>query len=355
MKKINGIQQIGIGVSNLYEAWKWYKQVFGMDVRVFEDDAVAELMLPYTGGEPRKRHAGLAVNMQGGGGFEIWQYKGRIPQPATFAIQAGDVGIYAAKVKSKGIHASYKHIIEAGAEVPGGIVAGPDGREHFFVRDPFGNLFDVVESGSWFSDEKKHGGGTYGAVIGVADIDKSLAVYSGILGYDQTVYDKSGVFADLDNLPGGKGKFRRVLLSHSVKPTGGFTRLFGESRIELIQSLDRKPERIFRDRLWGDLGFIHLCFDINGMSDLKRECAEKGFPFTVDSHANLGESFDMGEAAGHFSYIEDPDGTLLEFVETHKVPILKALGISIDMRKRDPEKNLPDWLVRGLRFNRFKG
>ena len=38
----------------------------------------------------------------------------------------------------------------------------------------------------------------------------------------------------------------------------------------------------------------------------------------------------MGEAAGHFSYIQDPDGTLIEFVETHKVPILKKLdGISI--------------------------
>ena len=56
-KRITGIQQIGIGVKNLIEAWKWYKKVFGMDIRVFEDDAVAELMLPYTGGEPRKRHA----------------------------------------------------------------------------------------------------------------------------------------------------------------------------------------------------------------------------------------------------------------------------------------------------------
>ena len=85
-KRITGIQQIGIGVTNLNEAWRWYKKAFGMDIRVFEDDAVAELMLPYTGGEPRKRHAALAVNIQGGGGFEIWQYKGRIPEAPAFTL-----------------------------------------------------------------------------------------------------------------------------------------------------------------------------------------------------------------------------------------------------------------------------
>ncbi|MFA6128477.1 MAG: VOC family protein [Bacteroidales bacterium] len=354
-KRITGIQQIGIGVKNLHEAWRWYKKVFGMDIRVFEDDAVAALMLPYTGGEPRKRHAALAVNIQGGGGFEIWQYKGRIPEPATFQIQAGDLGIFAAKVKSKNIRNSFNELSQAGITIPGGVVMAPNGKEHFFVVDPYHNIFDIVEGNSWFHEDKKHGGGTYGAIIGVSDIDQALKIYSGILGYDKVEYDQTGVFSDLAGIPGGSGKFRRILLTTSVKRTGGFSRLFGESTIELIQSLDRKAVRIFKDRLWGDLGFIHLCFDIQGMKDLKRECTEKGFPFTVDSEVKEGESFDMGEAAGHFSYIEDPDGTLLEFVETHRVPILKKLGISIDLTKRDPLKNLPDWLIKGLRFNRFKG
>jgi len=353
-KRITGIQQIGIGVKDLNEAWKWYSKVFGMDIRVFEDDAVAELMLPYTGGEPRKRHAALAVNIQGGGGFEIWQYKGRIPEPPAFKLQIGDLGIFAAKVKSKNIRNSFQELTDAGVTIPGGIVTAPNGKEHFFVKDPFNNIFDVVEGKYWFSDDKKHGGGTYGAIIGVSDIDRAQEVYSGILGYDHVEYDETGKFADLSEIPGGAGKFRRILLGHSLKRTGGFSRLFGDSKIELIQALDRKPESIFKNRLWGDLGFIHLCFDIQGMNDLKKECTQKGFPFTVDSEVKSGESFDMGEAAGHFSYIEDPDGTLIEFVETHRVPILKKLGISINMTKRDPLKNLPDWLIKGMRFNRYR-
>ena len=47
--QINGIQQLGVGVENLQEAWKWYREHFSMDIRMFEDEATAELMLAHTG------------------------------------------------------------------------------------------------------------------------------------------------------------------------------------------------------------------------------------------------------------------------------------------------------------------
>jgi hypothetical protein len=94
---------------------------------------------------------------------------------------------------------------------------------------------------------------------------------------------------------------------------------------------------------------------MRGMDELKAYAGARGFPFTVDSkESHEGNSFDMGEAAGHFSYIEDPDGTLLEFVETHKLPILKKLGLYLDLRKRDPEKELPRWMLKTLRYSRVK-
>jgi len=91
------------------------------------------------------------------------------------------------------------------------------------------------------------------------------------------------------------------------------------------------------------------------MDELKSYCETKGFPFTVDSKkSHEGNSFDMGEAAGHFAYIEDPDGILIEFVETHKIALLKKLGLYLDLRKRDPRKALPDWMLNTLRFSRVK-
>lgn len=346
---ISGIQQVGIGVADMRQAWKWYKNHFGTDIRIFEDEAIAGLMLPYTAGKPRKRLAALAINMQGGGGFEIWQYRDRVPQPPSNHLQLGDLGIFAVKIKTHNVRKLYQTYLSKEQYVSSPLAA-PDGNENFFITDPFGNLFQLVSGNSWFKDEKKPTGAAYGVIIGVSDMDRSISFYSAILGYDEVVYDKTGKFEDLSHLNGGDGTFRRVLLRHKEKRTGAFSPIFGDSQIELFQAYDRRPSAIFKDRLWGDLGFIHLCFDINGMNQLREQCARIGYPFTVDSST----SFDMGEAAGHFSYIEDPDKTLIEFVETHRVPILKKLGWYLNLQKRNPRKSLPRWILKSLAFNRVK-
>ena len=353
-KIISGIQQIGIGVVNLREAWKWYHEYFGMDIRIFEENAVADMMLPYTGGQPQSRHAALAINLQGGGGFEIWQYTKRKPVPPKNRIHLGDLGINAAKIKTSDIEKSYRFFNDRNLTI-NGISLNPSGEEHFFIRDPYDNLFQIVPDNSIFRNEKKLTGAIFGAWIGVSSIDRARKLYSGILGYDTVIYDEEGKFEDLLYLPGGQNSLRRVLLKHSKSWRGGFSRLFGPSQIELVEVKDRQPMKIYEGRQWGDLGFIHLCYDIKGMDALRIECMDKGFPFTVDSTDKHNNTFDMGEAAGHFSYVEDPDGTLIEFVETHKLPVSKRLGLYINLRKRNPEKPLANWIVKALKYNRIKG
>lgn len=352
---ISGIQQMGIGVLNVSEAFGWYIDHFGMDCRIFEEEAEAKLMLPYTGGKPRSRHAILALNLQSGGGFEIWQYKGREPKVSTTQIQAGDLGIFSCKMKVKNIDSALKTFREKKMSILGEPIVGPDGKKTFFSKDPYGNIFQFVEATDWFMEENKVTGGAYGVIIGVTDIERAKTIYCDILGYDKIVYDKTGVFEDFIHLPGGKANFRRVLLKRSLPFSGPFSKLFGQSTIELISVIDRTPQKIYEGRYWGDPGFIHLCYDIQGMERLRKFCEKKGYPFTVDSETSHdGNSFDMGEAAGHFSYIEDPDGTLIEFVETHKVPILKKIGWYMDISKRKPGKSLPVWILKTLRFSRVK-
>lgn len=350
---ISGIQQIGVGIPDVHAAFKWYRQNFGIDIPILDAPGTAELMLPYTGGKPHERHAILAINIQGGGGMEIWQYMSRKPQPAKFDVQLGDLGIFIAKVKSRNVQATFDEMKRKNLDLITEVVKNPIGRDHFYVRDPYGNIFEIVEGESWFKKNGRLTGGMYGCVIGVTDMEAAKTFYKNVLGYDVVVYQEEGQFTDFQQITGGNNTFERVLLRHSQERKGAFSRLLGASEIELVAVKDRTPKKIYDNRFWGDLGFIHLTFDIRGMEAMKQHCEANGHPFTVDSRKG-DEVFDMGEAAGHFSYIEDPDGTLIEFVETHKVPIVKALGLNLNLANRPPEKALPNWMVKALGFGRVK-
>lgn len=341
-KRINGIQQLGVGVTNVKEGFDWFRTRFGMDVKMFEEAAVAELMLPHTAGEKRERHAILALNMQGGGGFEIWQHTGKTPIKPNFQLQLGDLGIAVGKLKSADIRKTYENYRKNNIEILTQIAKDPSGNEHFYLKDDFGNIWEVVYEPFVLNKKNLVNGGIYGCVIGVKNIDESLRVYNDILGYDKVIFDIEDKFTDWAGVPGCDNQFRRVLLTHSKPRNGAFSPMLGPSQIELVQVLDRVPRDIFENRIWGDPGFIHLCFDINGISDLREEVKAKGFPFTVDTAAAM-DSFDMGEAAGNFAYIQAPEGTLIEFVETYKIPLVKKIGWYLDLTKRK-EGPLPKWI-----------
>ena len=348
---IAGIQQIGIGVPDVQKAFTWYRVHFGMDLPIFEEAAEANLMLPYTGGKPHKRHAILAMSLRGGGGFEIWQYTSRTPQPPSFQPELGDCGLFCARIKSVDVAGTYAFLQSRQVNLLSGLTKDPGGHDTFYLKDPWNNIFQVVGSDSWFSRRGiRFTGGAAGCMIGVSDIERSKKFYAEILGYDTVVYDQESVFDDLRGLPGGEQRARRVLLRHGKPRAGAFSRLLGSTEIELVQVPGRTPRKIFEQRYWGDLGFIHLCFDMMHQDAMKQLCAEKGHPYTVDS----GSTFDMGEAAGRFSYIEDPDGTLIEFVETKRIPLLKKIGWYLDLDKRDASKPLPDWMLKTLGFSRVK-
>ncbi|MBQ9639822.1 MAG: VOC family protein [Bacteroidales bacterium] len=355
---ISGIQQIGVGCTRFEESWKWYIDMFGMDVRILEDDTVAERMLPYTGGQPHRRHACIAVNLQGGGGFEIWQYSDRTPTPCDFEVAAGDLGIFAAKLKCKDVKA-FHHELQQKKQTDnhdwllGDVVSTPEGTPAFTLRDPWGNYFYVEHRTDVFIEQHRLNGGISGAMVGSTDADRSLPFYRDLLGYDTVVYDRTDTFADLATFNGGNGRFRRIKLRHSAPRRGAFAPLLGPSTIEILQPIDRTPRKIYEGRLWGDPGFIQLCFDVTNMRALEQRCNELGHPFTVDSCRDNGH-FDMGEASGHFTYIEDPDGTLVELVEAHKLTVLKRPHIYINMLNRDREKAFPKLFFRLMGLSKVK-
>lgn len=347
MAYISGIQQVGIGCVNSPETFKWLRGALGVNVQIFDDEAQAPLMTKYTGGEVHKRRAILAMNMNGGGGAEIWQFTSRTPSKGP-AIEIGDLGINAVKFKSTHPAQSFAANQAKGLQVSN-IGVDPKGDDTYMLMDKAGNAYQVVKDSSWFKNAAYMQGGACGALIGVSNMDASVAFYQNGLGINTIVYDKTGTFNDLGETNKNK-QFRRVLLQFSNPFTAPFSKLLGDVQIELIQALDRKPTKTFENRYWGDLGFIHLCFDVPNMNQLKGNLEKFNYPLTVDS----GDTFDMGESGGRFAYVEDPDGTLIEMVETHKVPILKKFNWFLDLKKRGQHKPLPNWMVSLMGLNKIK-
>lgn len=347
-KVICGLQQVGIGVKSAEETWKWYREHFGIDIPIVADEGVAERMLPYTGGKPQPRYAVLAICLQGGGGLEIWEPRGRELNYPRQQPRLGDLGIFIAKIKTRDLAATYDTFTRKGFRVLSAPAAFA-GIRHFYMQDPWDNLLEIVEDPYVYAASQTFPtGGSCGAVLGVSDMDRSIAFYGKLLGYDEVRADEVGVFEDMKALPGGDRLVRRVVLEHPKPFEGPLSALMGPSRLELIQAVEEEPVKIYEGRYWGDPGFIHLCFDIRNMDAVQADCEALGHPFVCDS----GVDFDMGDANGHFTYIEDPDGTLIEFVETFRVPVIKKIGFYIDFKKRDDRKPLPRWMVKALRFLR---
>lgn len=349
---IVGIQQLGIGTVNLNDARKWYADMFQMNIKVLDDDLSTDLMKPYTQGEAHKMRACITLNLQGGGGLETLQFTDREPQTATFDSQVGDLGIFMVKIKSHNI-ADFHEELSLKYKNISAIFTDPRGLPTFYIYDPFGNCFQVVEDNYVFLDEDILCGGVVGVMIGVSNIDRSLPLYKDILGYDTIIYDKTGIFNDWQTLKGGSGQFRRILLGRSNPPAGPFAGLYGNSTIELVQILDHEPKKIMEGRLWGDPGFVQISFDVVNMNALEERCQANGYPFTINSGAQYSP-FNSKQASGHFAFMEDPDGTLIEFVEAEKIPLISKLDFFINLQKRDQNKQLPELLFYLMKLNKVK-
>jgi catechol 2,3-dioxygenase-like lactoylglutathione lyase family enzyme len=309
---------------------------------VFNDVSEAALMTKYTGGIIYKRQALLLLNLQGGGGFELWQFLNREPTEPAQLPKYGDLGIYAAKLKCADVEKAHQKFSLVKGLIVSPLQQDAKGDAHFYIGDEYNNQFNVVYGNHWFQQQGKPVGGVAGAVIGVSDMERSLAFYQWLLTIGDVVYD--AVITE-------KGqRYRQVLLQKNPTGKGAFGKLLGSIEIELVQCLDRQPATIYKNRYWGDCGFIHLCFDVFDICGLKQHAEEGGYCFTVDSL----NSFAMEAASGRFCYMEDPDGTLIELVETHKVPVVKKLGVYLNLKKRDLQKPLPDWMIKLLALNKVK-
>lgn len=349
---IAGIQGIGINADNLSESRKWYADMFQMDVNAIDDVTTAQYQYPHTEEPTQQRHLCITLNLQGGGGFEMLQSLQQTQESVSFDMHIGDLGINAAKIKSHNIAAYHEELSSKYKDISS-IVTDPRGLPTFYLHDPFGNCFQVVEDNYVFLDENRYSGGIVGAIIGVSDLERSLPFIQKVLGYDTILYDKTGIFNDWQTLKGGNATFRRVLLKRSEQPSGPFAGLYGNSTIELVQILEGTPRKVQTGNYASRHGFLHLCFDVVNMGDFEKQCEEYGYSFIADSGPQQ-TLFEQSQIIGQTCFLEDSDGTLFKFVEAQKIPLIKRLDLNLNLQKMDPSKQLPELMFHLMKFNKVK-
>ena len=350
--RINGFQHLGVGVKNHEESWKWFRKYFKMDIPFFNAVAEAPLMDVYTHGKTINKRAAMVYNLKGGTAMEVVSPVSFDARPPKEETRLGDIGIYIGTFKSSDVEASRELFVKDGIPV-GDITKTPDGNKTFFVKDNNGLTYQVIPGENWFSNMKFPSGGIAGCTVGVKDIEKSLYFYKNLLGFSEVVYDEIGVFEDYSSfVDGGKGKFRRIKLIQPKPVYGRFSALGGEQFIELVQSVDDyEVKKIWTGRIWGDIGFVHLGMDVIGLKSLGKKLADAGHPFTCDTEDVLS----MGDSTKvHCTYIDDPDGILVEMIEVFKIPLVEKWGFYLDLTKKDYKKPLPNLLLKMMRFMRVK-
>jgi catechol 2,3-dioxygenase-like lactoylglutathione lyase family enzyme len=350
--RIQGMQHIGIAITDMDATLRLYRQLFGMDIPFFDSVQDAPLMDSHTRGDTITKRASMVMNLQGGCAFEVLRPTSFEPVGPAWQVAMGDLGLTTVQMKTPDILAMHAHARSVvGDACDAALRETPWGAKTFYLRDPDGTLFQVLEADDFFGKATRHpSGGAMGVSIGVSDMAASMHLYGDLLGFSEVVFDETGVQPDWADLPGGGERYRRVRLTQPGQTVGGFGPVTGKTYIELVEAQDRKGRFIFEDRIWCDTGIAHLGFDVRGMEALGAELDKEGFGFRCDTADAIG----MGETKVHCTYIDDPDECWLEMIEVHKIPIIEKWGLFLDVQKRGADAPLPKWMLKALRFSRIR-
>jgi catechol 2,3-dioxygenase-like lactoylglutathione lyase family enzyme len=346
MSHIHGIQHIGVAVSDMNRTLPLYRKWFGMNIPFFDSVQSAPLMQTFTRQQIITKRASMVMNLNGGSALEVIEPTSFSPSPLPLDFELGDIGIFAVHMRMQNPQEAHSALNKY--QVSSCMEKDPMNCHRFLLQDPDRLYFIAIEDTQIFSKSSAVLGGVNGLSIGVSDMSASISFYA-LLGFTEVLFRGKGVYPDLFDFPGGNQEVERVILSTKQGAKGPFGAVIGYSKIELICTLNRKGKRIFKGRIWGDTGFVHLGLDIVDMKGLQKKLSSHQIEIECDSETALS----MGKTQVHCAYICDPDGILIELIEVYKIPLIEKWGVFLNVHGKRAGQNLPSWLIRLLRFSKI--
>ncbi len=320
---LNGIQHVGIGVTDRDRSFTFYNNALGFSVPMSKSTDTCSGMLPVLG-KDETRNVVIALNPHGGGLVEIFQYISREPVPIPDNVDFTCNGYLFYGLKVRNIYKSLERIKHYGGEVvtrPMPFTPMKDKKWKTAVFRDLDGIYGIVleypQSTVGYGRGSAKIGGIEYVAVGVSDLKRSVDFYSTVLGYNDIIYNYEGPAPEWEKLYGPSKKIKRTLMQRSAKPQGLFKHFLRGGMIELIEVEGGNTKHNFDGRKWGDIGFMEICFDVDDIQQTLKQTEKMGIPVAVPLHSQ-----DMGlNTQATFAYIRDPDGSLLEFTDIKRLPV----------------------------------
>lgn len=142
--------------------------------------------------------------------------------------------------------------------------------------------------------------------IGVSDVEASLAFYAG-LGFVDVVFDYTGPLGGLEQVSGHDATEARVVYLRSANPT-----VLGRSGIKLVQIVSRPQPPLPDGFAYGEPGICEVCIHVKDYVEFHERLMAAGHRELM---APNDQVLDPYQTHCGLSYVEDPDGAKIEFIE----------------------------------------
>jgi len=311
---IHALQHIGFGVEDLRRSHSFYRGFLGFKLPLNDHEAPFPEMEPLFG-EVVRMHIVMAMNPQGGGVIEIARHTSSQPRKRETPPRWGDIGFLDASFRAFALPIVKERLERKGLRFLSPILEqeADDGSlrwRYVYFRDPDGMLLRLVELPG---DGRPLVAGLIGVTVGVSDLERSVAFYRDVLGF-QEVLRREGEVPEPQEVTGGGRRFKVAVLRRPDDPSGPFPTLYG-GMIRLVEGLDYRGEPLFQGRRWGDVGLMEVALDVTELEATVEEARKKGATLVLPP-----TRLDMGTGSvGRFAYLADPDGNWVELLEVEKV------------------------------------
>ena len=312
---INTLQHVGIGVKDIDNSYEFYRKHLGFRIKLSESEYDIWELESMFGRKPRMRIHNSS-NPYGGPSLELFQHIDTSPMERSGTPSWADRGMLELGIEVRGLKKLYQKMESKGVNFLSEIrkldVNSGKNWLYVYLKDQEGQLIQLLEM-----DDKDSIGSRKAKVrginhvgIGVSDIERSISFYSGVLGFDKTIYRGKSEASLMSQVMPSHGELEVVILARSAGSTAQLSS-FNGGMIKLIHSKNSMGSHIFEGRRFGDPGLTEIAFDVDGIHDVYKMVIENGAKPLVPP-----TEFDWGFGPrGALAYIEDTEGNVIELVE----------------------------------------